>query len=102
MRSANLRESFWRTLLTFNFTRVVIAILLLLYVAVGDKRLGGDAEQFADWQICVAYLLLAISFATFAFYYRARFVLQMLIQMRFLFNPMVYFSNSGRGSLNWR
>jgi two-component system sensor histidine kinase PilS (NtrC family) len=81
MRSANLRESFWRTLLTFNFTRVVIAILLLLYVAVGDKRLGGDAEQFADWQICIAYLVLAISFATFAFYYRARFVLQMLIQI---------------------
>jgi len=81
MRSSNLRESFWRTLLTFNFTRVVIAVLLLLYVAIGVKRVSSEAELFADWQICIVYLVLAICFATFAFYYRARFVLQMLFQI---------------------
>jgi two-component system sensor histidine kinase PilS (NtrC family) len=81
LRSPNLRESFWRTLLTFNFTRVVIAVLLLIYVSVGVKRAAGDVEQFADWQICIVYLVLAIIFATFAFYYRARFVLQMLLQI---------------------
>jgi len=81
MRSPNLRESFWRTLLTFNITRVVIAVVLLLYVVYGVKKMGGDAEQFAYWRTCVVYLVLAISFAGFAFYYRARFVLQMLLQI---------------------
>lgn len=81
MRSPNLRESFWRTLLTFNITRVVIAVLLLLYVMFSTKKAGGDAAQFAYWQTCVVYLVLAISFAIFAFYYRARFVLQMLLQI---------------------
>jgi two-component system sensor histidine kinase PilS (NtrC family) len=81
MRSPNLRESFWRTLLTFNITRVVIAVLLLLYVVFGSKKLGADTEQFSYWHTCVVYLVLAISFAAFAFYYRARFVLQMLFQI---------------------
>jgi two-component system sensor histidine kinase PilS (NtrC family) len=81
MRSPYLRESFWRTLLTFNITRVVIAVLLLLYVIFGVKRASTDAEQFAYWQTCIVYLVLAIAFATFAFYYRARFALQMLLQI---------------------
>ena len=81
MRSQNLRESFWRTLLTFNVTRVVIAIMLLLYVVFSVKKANNDTEQFAYWQTCIAYLLVAIFFAAFAFYYRARFVLQMLLQI---------------------
>ncbi|HSY29862.1 MAG TPA: two-component sensor histidine kinase, partial [Burkholderiaceae bacterium] len=71
MRSQNLRESFWRTLLTFNVTRVVIAIMLLLYVVFSVKKANSDAEQFAYWQTCIVYLLAAIFFAVFAFYYRA-------------------------------
>lgn len=80
-RSPKLRESFWRTLLTFNLTRVVIALLLLVYVIFGVKRASSDAEQFAYWQTCIIYMVLAISFVAIVFYYRARFVLQMLVQI---------------------
>jgi two-component system sensor histidine kinase PilS (NtrC family) len=80
-RSPKLRESFWRTLLTFNITRVVIAILLLVYMAFGLKAPATEAEQFAYWQTCIGYLALAISFVVFVLYYRARFVMQMLLQI---------------------
>jgi two-component system sensor histidine kinase PilS (NtrC family) len=81
MRSSSLRESFWRTLLTFNITRVVIAVLLFAYLIFNIKKGINQAEQFAYWQTCVIYLVLAISFAVFAVYYRGHFVLQLLSQI---------------------
>lgn len=81
MRSPKLRESFWRTLLTFNVTRVVIAVLLLVYLVFNAKKGTGTAEHFAYWQTCSVYLVLAVLFAAFAAYYRGRFVLQLLTQI---------------------
>src|SRR5271165_4384403 len=81
MRSPNLRESFWRTLLTFNVTRVLIAILLLVYLVINVKKGLSDVDQLANWRTCVIYLVLAVLFAAFAAYYRGRFVMQLLVQI---------------------
>ena len=82
MPSPNLRESIWRTLLTFNATRVVIAaVLLLAYLVFNVKKGGSEAGQFAYWQTCIVYFVLAVLFAAFAVYYRGRFVLQLLSQI---------------------
>ena len=81
LRSPKLRESFWRTLMTFNITRVVIAIVLFALLAFNLKRGASDTEHDVYWQTCIAYLVLAILFAGFAFYYRGRFILQLLIQI---------------------
>lgn len=81
MRASNFRENIWRTLLTFNVTRVVIAVLLLGYVVFNIKKEVSAEEQFAYWQTCIVYLVLAVFFAVFAAYYRGRFVLQTLSQI---------------------
>ncbi len=81
LRSPKLRESFWRTLMTFNITRVVIAMVLFALLAFNLKRGISESEHDVYWQTCVAYLVLAILFAGFAFYYRGRFILQLLIQI---------------------
>jgi len=81
LRSAKLRESFWRTLMTFNVTRVVISIVLFALLAFNLKRGVIEAEHSVYWQTCVAYLTLAVLFAGFAFYYRSRFILQLLVQI---------------------
>ncbi|MBV8666443.1 MAG: two-component sensor histidine kinase [Burkholderiaceae bacterium] len=81
MHKPNLRESFWRSLLTFDITRVLIAVVLLVYLIANKKSGVSDAEQWVNWQICVVYLALAMLFAVFAVYYRGRFVLQSLLQI---------------------
>ncbi|HEY8024736.1 MAG TPA: ATP-binding protein [Burkholderiaceae bacterium] len=81
LRSPKLRESFWRTLMTFNVTRVVISVVLFALLAFNLKRGVGEVEHSIYWQTCVAYLVLAVLFAGFAFYYRARFILQLLVQI---------------------
>ncbi|HEY8607273.1 MAG TPA: ATP-binding protein [Noviherbaspirillum sp.] len=75
------RDTFWRTLQTFCATRVVIAVVLLVYVAFnqikGDRPVAGPL----DWHTCVAYLLLAAGFAAMVATYRRRFMWQLLAQI---------------------
>ncbi|MBV8634936.1 MAG: two-component sensor histidine kinase [Burkholderiaceae bacterium] len=81
LRSPKLRDSFWRTLMTFDVTRVVIAILLFVLLAFNIKRGVSEAEHGIYWQTCISYLVLSILLAGFAFYYRGRFILQLLVQI---------------------
>ena len=75
------RETLWRTLLTFNVTRVVIAIVLLLFLSFNAKKDGGTASQYGNLNTCIAYLILAAVFAILAAYRRRRFLLQLLPQI---------------------
>jgi two-component system sensor histidine kinase PilS (NtrC family) len=81
LRSPKLRDSFWRTLMTFNVTRVVIAMLLFALLAFNIKHGLSEAEHDIYWQTCVGYLVLSILFVGSAFYYRGRFILQLLVQI---------------------
>lgn len=75
------RETFWRTLQTFNVTRVVIALVLLLYLVFNAKRAFPTGEQWLYLAVCLVYLVLAIGFALLAMYYQRRFLLQLLTQI---------------------
>jgi two-component system sensor histidine kinase PilS (NtrC family) len=75
------RDTFWRTLLTFSVTRIVIALVLLLFLGINAVREPDAIEFFIDWRTCLIYLLIALLFALVARYWRRRFMVQLLIQV---------------------
>lgn len=75
------QETFWRTLQTFNVTRIVIAVVLLAYLSVGIKKGFWVTDQFLSREIGIVYLTLAVGFAIFSSYSRRRFLLQMTSQI---------------------
>jgi two-component system sensor histidine kinase PilS (NtrC family) len=81
--SAASRETFWRSLQTLNATRIVIALVLLVYLAVdarhgqGFSRLGGAVYA----QTCVAYVMAALLFAGITQRWRRRFLWQLCCQI---------------------
>jgi two-component system sensor histidine kinase PilS (NtrC family) len=78
--SAESRATFWRSLQTLNATRVVIALVLLVYLSFDSRGLRA-AGEYPYLPICLAYLGLAIAFALTAVYWRRRFLLQLLSQI---------------------
>lgn len=77
------RETFWRSLQTLNVTRIVIALVLLVYLAV-DARHGHDSGRLggtAYAQTCVAYVLAALLFAGVTQRWRHRFLWQLCCQI---------------------
>jgi two-component system sensor histidine kinase PilS (NtrC family) len=73
------RETLWRTLQTFNFTRIAIAIVLLAYLSInahGGFWLYGD---FLYRQACGMYLTLAVAAGLITEFRRRRFLLQLSI-----------------------
>ena len=75
------RETFWRTLTTFSATRILIALVLLLYLSFNSRNPFGDAGQQAYWETCIAYLGLAIAFIVLAVKVRRRFLLHLIAQI---------------------
>lgn len=75
--SGGRQETLWRTLQTFNATRIIIAVVLLAYLSASTKQGFWITGQFLYQEICVIYLLLAVLFAILSTYYRRRFLLQM-------------------------
>jgi len=78
--SAESRATFWRSLQTLNATRVVIALVLLVYLSFDSRGLRA-ADDYPYLPICLAYLGLAIAFALMALYWRRRFLVQLLSQI---------------------
>ena len=79
--SAATRETFWRSLQTLNGTRVVIALVLLVYLSVDQAGHGARGADPLYGRVCVAYLLLALGFALTTLYVRRRFLLQLMAQI---------------------
>ncbi len=77
--SAASRATFWRSLQTFTISRIVIALVLLLYLSVDSRR--SHLPGAADTGTCVAYLALALGFAAVAYRWRRRFLLQLGCQV---------------------
>ncbi len=76
------RQTFWRTLLTFAITRVVIAVVLLLYLLLSlNKMPGAPGDYLLYWQTCIAYLLLGAGFVALAIKHRRHILLQLWIQV---------------------
>jgi len=78
--SAESRATFWRSLQTLNASRVVIALVLLVYLSFDGRGLRASGP-YLYLQICLVYLGLALAFAVAAARLRRRFLLQLLSQI---------------------
>lgn len=78
--SPDSHATFWRSLQTLCVTRVVIALVLLLYVSFSDRSFW-IASSIGYGTICIAYLILALVFGLFSAYRRRQFMLQLLVQI---------------------
>jgi two-component system sensor histidine kinase PilS (NtrC family) len=78
--TADSRATFWRSLQTLNATRVVIALVLLVYLSFDSRGLHA-VDQYFYLKICLAYLGLSIGFALSAVYVQRRFSVQLLSQI---------------------
>jgi two-component system sensor histidine kinase PilS (NtrC family) len=78
--TADSRATFWRSLQTLNATRVVIALVLLVYLSFDSRGLHA-VDQYFYLKICLAYLGLSIGFALSAVYVQCRFSVQLLSQI---------------------
>ncbi|MES2151342.1 MAG: ATP-binding protein [Pseudomonadota bacterium] len=74
------RDTFWRSLRTLNATRVVIALVLLVYLSF-DTKSGRATGQPAYAEACIAYLVLATLFGLLTIYWRRRFLFQLGAQI---------------------
>lgn len=81
--STESRKTFWRSLQTLNVTRIVIALVLLVYLAVDARRghIGSQLSGTAYAETCVAYLLAALLFAAVTQRWRHRFLWQLSCQV---------------------
>jgi two-component system sensor histidine kinase PilS (NtrC family) len=81
--SAESRETFWRSLQTLNVTRIVIALVLLVYLTVDARRghFGSQLSGTAYAETCIAYLLAALLFAAVTQRWRHRFLWQLCCQI---------------------
>jgi two-component system sensor histidine kinase PilS (NtrC family) len=78
--SAESRATFWRSLQTLGATRVVIALVLLVYLSFDSHGLRASGP-YLYLQICLVYLGLSVFFALSAVYWQRRFLLQLLSQI---------------------
>jgi two-component system sensor histidine kinase PilS (NtrC family) len=99
--SVESRETFWRSLQTFNATRIGIALVLLLYLTVNNHGLGIEGAPLLYVESCVAYLLLAIGFGMLTVYVRRRFMLQLAAQIAvdLVVISLLYISTGSRSGL---
>lgn len=75
------RATFWRSLDALNGTRVVIAIVLLIYQSFDARSMPLLVGHSVYLQACLSYLLLAVAFVLVSTYVRRRFLLQLLTQI---------------------
>ena len=74
------RMTMWRSLQTFTVTRIVIALVLLLYLGV---NFGGASVRLdaANTATCLFYLAAALVFGALATWWRRRFAAQLASQI---------------------
>jgi two-component system sensor histidine kinase PilS (NtrC family) len=78
--SSESRATFWRSLRTLNATRIVIALVLLVYLSF-DSRSGHGPTQVLYTETCIAYLVLALCFGMLTARWPRRFLLQLTGQI---------------------
>ena len=71
------RETLWRTLQTFNATRIAIALVLLAYLSINARQGFWLYDGFLYRETCAAYLALAIGFAMVTAWRKRRLLLQL-------------------------
>ncbi len=75
------RATLWRTLQTFNVTRILIALVLVAFLSVSGLRGLVGENPASYWQLCSVYLFGSIAFAVLTMFSRERFLLQLSTQI---------------------
>jgi two-component system sensor histidine kinase PilS (NtrC family) len=78
--SVQSRETFWRSLQTLNATRIVIALVLLLYLSFESKGARPNSGHLYA-ETCIAYLVAALLLGMLTVYWRRRFLVQLGAQI---------------------
>ncbi len=78
--STQARDTFWRSLQALTVTRIVIALVLLLYLAF-DVQSGGVRALPGYAHTCFFYLGAAVCFGALTLFWRRRFPLQLASQI---------------------
>jgi two-component system sensor histidine kinase PilS (NtrC family) len=78
--SQESRATFWRSLQTLNVTRIVIALVLLVYLSFDARQNRGPVDPLYA-ETCIAYVLLALLFGTLTLHWKRRFKLQLGCQI---------------------
>ncbi|MGI4849906.1 MAG: sensor histidine kinase [Janthinobacterium lividum] len=71
------RDTYWRTLQTFNATRVAIALVLLAYLSINSRKGFWVIATLMYVETCAIYLALSIAFMIVTAFYRRHFLFQM-------------------------
>jgi two-component system sensor histidine kinase PilS (NtrC family) len=80
--SAESRATFWRSLQTLNATRVVIALVLLVYLSFRQQGACASPVTIFMPEICIVYLGLSIAVrAARPLIWQRRFLLQLMFQI---------------------
>ena len=80
MLSTQARDTFWRSLQALTVTRIVIALVLLLYLAF-DVQSGGVRALPGYAHTCFFYLGAAVCFSALTLLWRRRFPAQLASQI---------------------
>jgi two-component system sensor histidine kinase PilS (NtrC family) len=78
--STQSRATFWRSLQALTVTRIVIALVLILYLAL-DVRDGGARATPGYGPACFFYLAAAACFGALTLFWRRRFAVQLTSQI---------------------
>jgi two-component system sensor histidine kinase PilS (NtrC family) len=97
--SAESRETFWRSLQTLNVTRIVIALVLVLYLSFDGKGARPHSPHLYA-ETCVAYLVAAVLFGVLTLWWRRRFLFQLGCQIAcdIALISLLYLSGGGASS----
>ena len=82
--SSQARDTFWRSLQALTVTRIVIALVLILYLAFdvrGGQAPNGSIYAPAYARICFFYLSAAVCFGALTTLWRRRFLAQLAAQV---------------------
>jgi two-component system sensor histidine kinase PilS (NtrC family) len=79
--SEESRDTFWRMLQTLNATRVVIALVLLVYLSFDNAGGVRHSGEFIYAETCIAYMVAALAFAIITLKWRRRAMTQLSIQI---------------------
>ncbi|WP_442781869.1 sensor histidine kinase [Collimonas fungivorans] len=72
-------DTFWRTLQTFNVTRIVVAMVMLAYLSTQSKNETWFSQLFTNPQTCSVYLLCAALFTLVTAYYHRHYMAQIVL-----------------------
>ncbi|GGX45794.1 sensor histidine kinase [Undibacterium squillarum] len=99
----NPTPSFWRSLQTFNISRIIVAACLLLLLNLRSTREVWLLTHLAARNICIVYLIISIGYALLKFFHQRHFIAQLLSQVLVdlcVIATLYVGSGGGRGGLS--